>query len=785
MTGFDLGEVVPCGFEGAAQSVAIGFDLCERLLQLLLFELQPFDLQLESSGPVLGGGVAPACDNVGLGSHHGFEPTLRTLEPSPSERTNIVLFGERSGVDTEGLVGVDGLSDDVESTRRKPRERQEWTNWRRHVDSRLLVAVAAAGDVKGGLDRRTQLVEQISPDLGGLALLLSCAHRFECLTPTLDLQPLPCWPSHPLSTVTNVDSVALFDQPVLDRLVTHRASPKPTTGGSQRSFEDLGVPLHQVTFCVLDLETTGGNRNEDRITEIGAVKVRGGESLGTFQTMINPGIRIPAEITVLTGISQAMVVRAPRIEEVLPSLLEFIGDAVVVGHNVGFDTAFINAALERSRRPRLDNHVVDTLAVARRLLVDEVPNMKLGTLADRLRLPHQPTHRALDDALATADLLHFLFERAAFFGVLGLDDLLNLPTIDTHPQAQKLALTDELPRRPGVYMFHDRDGRILYIGKATNLRTRVRSYFSGDRRRKVAQLLRETDHISHIECPGPLEPEITEIRLIQQHQPRFNRVGKAPSKYAYLKLTLNEKYPRLSIITRPKDDGAIYLGPVRSRRTAAAAVDAIHSVTKLRRCTSKPASRAGAGPCATAQLGASACPCTGFTPEDEYNQITGQVASELVDYPDRILSRLADKMTALALAERFEEAAETRDRASALASILRRSQTFAKLLRARRMVVEVPGGGAEIVAGRLRSSWVAGSEMPLFAVSPTAPAAPSTNLGGCVDGAAADEMACVASWLDANAASIRLLELDGEWSSTTVALPRFSPAKGIQTKRGS
>jgi DNA polymerase III epsilon subunit-like protein len=138
----------------------------------------------------------------------------------------------------------------------------------------------------------------------------------------------------------------------------------------QRSLDDLGTPLHQVTFCVIDLETTGGRRNEDSITEIGAVKIRGGERLGTFQTLVNPGRAIPPEITVLTGITQSMVTRAPRIETVLPSLLEFIGDAVIVGHNVGFDTGFLDAALARSGRPRLGTRPVDTLALARRLLAD-------------------------------------------------------------------------------------------------------------------------------------------------------------------------------------------------------------------------------------------------------------------------------------------------------------------------------------------------------------------------------------------------------------------------------
>ncbi|OWY59152.1 endonuclease, partial [cyanobacterium TDX16] len=180
----------------------------------------------------------------------------------------------------------------------------------------------------------------------------------------------------------------------------------------QRSFDELGTPLADVTFVVVDLETTGGDPNTCGITEVGAVKLQGGRCVGTFHTMVDPGRAIPPSITVLTGITQSMVLRAPRIEAVLPSLLEFLGGGVIVGHNVRFDVAFLDAALLRTDRPRLPNRRVDTVRLARRLLADEVRNHRLGTLAQALDLPHQPNHRALDDALATGDLLHVLVERA-------------------------------------------------------------------------------------------------------------------------------------------------------------------------------------------------------------------------------------------------------------------------------------------------------------------------------------------------------------------------------------
>src|SRR5207248_3824930 len=147
----------------------------------------------------------------------------------------------------------------------------------------------------------------------------------------------------------------------------YRTSVRIRFGGVQRSFEDLGVPLSETTFCVVDVETTGGSALDGAITEVGAVNLRGGECLGTLQTLVNPGMAIPPEITVLTGITEAMVVPAPLMGEVLPTLLEFAGDAAIVGHNVRYDLGFLNAAMVRSGRARLPNRFVDTCAIARRL----------------------------------------------------------------------------------------------------------------------------------------------------------------------------------------------------------------------------------------------------------------------------------------------------------------------------------------------------------------------------------------------------------------------------------
>lgn len=551
----------------------------------------------------------------------------------------------------------------------------------------------------------------------------------------------------------------------------------------QRSFDDLGTPLADVTFCVIDLETTGGSAADCAITEIGAVKLRGGECLGTFQTLVNPGQAIPPTITVLTGITQAMVLPAPRVETALPALLEFVGDqSVIVGHNVGFDLRFLRAATDRTGRPALANAVVDTCRLARRLLADEVPNHKLGTLSDRLRLPHRPSHRALDDALATGDLLHLLLERAGRLGVSGLDDLLALPSLAAHPQVGKLKLTSGLPRRPGVYLFRDARGQALYVGKATNLRARVRSYFSGERRRKVAQLLRETHTIDHVVCPGPLEADVLEVRLIHQLMPRFNRQGTRWQSYTYLKLTRNERFPRLSVVRAAPDDGALYLGPLSSTRFARRVAEAIETVVPLRRCSTRLGNApVRDGPCTAAQLGVSTCPCSGGVSEADYAAIVDRLVVSLTHDPSSLLDPLADRMQALALDERYEEAADVRDRAAALAKTLARQRRLDGLRHAGRLRVELPGvGGVELHHGRLVDSWASDPADPHLALpfpiaaTPAGPDAPDERP---VPRELADELLCVARWLDEKAARVRLVHCDAGLSSRLPALPTYEPTR--------
>jgi len=541
---------------------------------------------------------------------------------------------------------------------------------------------------------------------------------------------------------------------------------RPLDAARQRSFDDLGTPLADVTFCVIDLETTGGDRNNDMITEIGAVKVRGGECLGTFQTLVNPGRAIPARITVLTGLSDSLVATAPRIEAVLPALEDFIGPTgaggtVIVGHNVSFDVGFLRAALDRAERPPLDATVVDTVSLARRLVRDEVPDCKLGTLASRLRLDHRPSHRALDDALATTDLLHVLLERAAGLGVLGLDDLVVLSRLAGHPQAAKLKLTADLPRTPGVYMFRGDGDRVLYVGKATNLRQRVRSYFGSDDRRKVGPMLRETQSVSHLDLPDVLTAEVVESRLIARLLPRYNRAGTRVDRYCYVRLDADAPWPRLSVVKNPSPAG-VHLGPLPSRTTANLIVDALHTALPLRRCSVRLGRNFRPDPdataCSAAQLGVAHCPCAGTADADEYAEAVRIATEALRGTPQAVSDRLHHKMTQLAHQQRFEEAAAMRDRLTALIGGAKRVQLVDALRAGGRMQITRGDSTWIIDDARLvdaSRSGVVGRALP---VAPPDPAQAGTVLSR----AHVDEALCLARFCEQHAGRLEV-ECSGTW----------------------
>src|SRR3954447_3934774 len=445
---------------------------------------------------------------------------------------------------------------------------------------------------------------------------------------------------------------------------------------SQRSFDELGRLLRDVTFCVVDLETTGGSaQGGSTITEIGAVKVRGGEVLGEFQTLVNPHQAIPPFIAVLTGITDSMVAAAPRIEQVLPQFLEFAQGCVLVAHNAPFDIGFLKFFAERQQRPWPGFEVLDTAKLAPRAVTrDDAPNCKLSSLPVAFGASTTPNHRALSDARATVDVLHGLIERLGNLGVHTVEELQTFSSRVTSEQRRKRYLAEPLPHAPGVYLFRDARDRVLYVGTSRDLRNRVRTYFTAsETRSRMGEMVAAAESVEGIVCTTPLEAEVRELRLIGEHKPPYNRRSKFPERVTWVKLTV-ETWPRLSLVKRVLDDGADYLGPFRSRRTAEEAMAALHESFPIRQCTEHLPREPRRTACALAEMGRCLSPCDGTVSHHDYEITVDALRSTLNSSPARVTEAIRERMARLAASERFEEATAHRHRMTTFLRAAARSQ---------------------------------------------------------------------------------------------------------------
>jgi len=466
---------------------------------------------------------------------------------------------------------------------------------------------------------------------------------------------------------------------------------------SQLSFDALGTSLKGATFVVVDLETTGGSPQEADITEIGAVKIRGGEVIGEFQTLINPGYEIPPFITVLTGITDAMVAPAPRIEEVIPTLFEFFGDedsVYLVAHNAPFDISFLKAAAEKSGRKWPKYRALDTAKIARRTLTrDEVPNNKLSTLAPFFGADSQPNHRALDDARATVDVFHGLLARLGSFGIETVEDLTDFSHRLTSAQQNKRHLIQGIPTGPGLYIFRGPKNEALYIGVSKNLAARVRNYFSSsEARSRILEMIVIAEKIEVIQTPTLIEAEIRELRLIKELKPRYNRRSKFPEKKIWLKLT-TEHYPRISTVRGldSLEKSHVWAGPFAGVDEAELAKEAIYEVEKIRQCRIRITKQSIklASPCVLYGMDKCGAPCIGAQSQDHYSTIV-ETIKELFTSSALLLEKsLSEKMQRLAREEKFEEALSIRNRLSAFAKGVSRGEAIRSITRIPEMALRV------------------------------------------------------------------------------------------------
>lgn len=530
------------------------------------------------------------------------------------------------------------------------------------------------------------------------------------------------------------------------------------------------LPLRETTFVVVDLETTGGRTTgteaapPDAITEIGAVKVRGGTVLAEFATLVDPQRSIPPQIVQLTGITTAMVRDAPVISAVLPMFFEFAGNSVFVAHNAGFDIGFLRAAARQCDITWPRPKVLCTVRLARRVLSrEEAPSVRLAELARLFSVATQPTHRALDDARATVDVLHALIERVGNQGVHTFADLRSyLPNV-TPAQRRKRVLADGLPHRPGIYVFRGPSGEVLYVGTAVDLRRRVSQYFNGaDPRGRIKEMVNLATGVDHVECAHPLEAGVRELRMLAAHAPPYNRRSRFPHRWWWVVLS-EEAFPRLAVVRAPRHGRVI--GPYRSRADAAETATLLARFTGIRTCTKRLARSAVHGP-ACPELEVSPCPAARNLTAQRYAEAV-QRATDLIDGRDNIaLAAAIHQVTVLAERHRYESAARLRDHIATAIETLWRGQRLRALAALPELIAAAPDGGggyqfAVIRHGQLAAAGTARRGVPPMPVVDALQAGAQAIMPAeaPLGGALVEETALIARWLAAP--RVRIVRVTG------------------------
>jgi DNA polymerase III epsilon subunit family exonuclease len=535
-------------------------------------------------------------------------------------------------------------------------------------------------------------------------------------------------------------------------------------------------------FVALDVETTGLRPASHRVIEIAMIRYSGGEPVERFQTLFDPERKLPAYITKLTGIRDADLRGQDRFGAHAAVIQEFIGDALIVGHNVMFDIGFVNAELRRAGRMALVNDRVDTMALAMRYLPD-LRRASLDKVASALGLAPRKIHRAEDDAELTARAALVLFRIAAEHGDGSLDALKatsRLPEArprDGIGRGRALLDTDFLktiPSKPGVYLMLDANKRVIYVGKAKDLHSRVGSYYSQPLgyTRKMDGLLESIAEIDVRVVGSELDALMLEAQLIKRYQPKYNKVMRSHEQYPYIKVDLASPWPRILLAPEWKSDGCKYFGPYRNRGAAKQVVELLNIHFQLRTCTrSFKTARSYGSPCLKLSLKQCLGPCAGKADRDIYMERTRDALRFLEGDDAPLLQRIWEQLETSAATGDFEHARRLRRDIQVLQSISGVHRVIQEMERRPTLLLALPTPEPDridcclVVSGRIWSRtsvsrWEAGDEIHRRM---------STSLGRMrrsgslqIDPATVDEAFILDRWLNKHWGHPAILNLGSE-----------------------
>jgi DNA polymerase-3 subunit epsilon len=495
----------------------------------------------------------------------------------------------------------------------------------------------------------------------------------------------------------------------------------------------LEQPIATAEFVALDTETNGLGGASCELTEIGAVLVGGGELHDRWVSLVRTNMPLGRGIQRFTGITQEQIDGAPEPEAVLPSLSLMLEGRVMVAHNAAFDRRVLRQAYDRVGLSWPDPPVLCTAALARALLPLQ-RERRLGRLADALGIEVEVAHRALADAETCGRILCALFPRlcasaATVADAVALVRPRRRPRAPRTPRrrayavgARELPQLDfaELPRDPGVYIFRDGAGKVLYVGKSVSIRSRARAHFAPATQRAAwTEAATEVDYRATASELGAL---ITENRLIKQLRPPGNvrLAARDDERLVYIRCRLDIAFPILEVAPAPAPGLGVSIGPLRGRRWVAELVEQLDSLFGLRHCGRALPRREH--PSAYGQMGRCLSPCLGDLDPNLYRRRLDE-ALRLFLAPDdarqRLGAHLDAQMRAAAAEQHYERAAALRRRRHRIEAILEHVEGALAASHARPRLVLAPH---PTDASRFDALWLAGGRLVDFGELPEDPA---------------------------------------------------------------
>ncbi|MGZ4195478.1 MAG: exonuclease domain-containing protein [Solirubrobacteraceae bacterium] len=462
-------------------------------------------------------------------------------------------------------------------------------------------------------------------------------------------------------------------------------------------------PIATAEFLVVDTETNGLGGDACEMTEVGAVLVGGGELHDRWDSLVRTIAPLRRGIQRFTGITQAMVDRAPYPDAVLPELERLLKGRVMVAHNAPFDRRVLRQAFDRASLEWPDPPVLCTAALARTLLPLQCER-RLRAVADALGIDVTVVHRALADAETCARVLCALFPRlCANASTIGDAVAMLKPRRKQRPRPPRTRVArgpavspipqldfGQLPRDPGVYLFRDGAGQTLYVGKSVSIRSRARAHFAPSS--PSGEWTAHAEIVDYRCTNSELGALVLENRLIKELRPPGNsRLVRRDDRLCYIRCRLDISFPILEVAPEPAAGHAVTIGPLHGRRLALELVEQLDSLFGLRHCGRRLPRREH--PSAYGQMGRCLSPCLGDLDPNLYRRRLDEALRLFVDGGDgrdRLTAHVERQMRGAASQQLFERAEWLRRRSRRLRVILDRLGGVLEATHARPRLVLAP-----------------------------------------------------------------------------------------------